>query len=106
MQTHFYRKGASKLACGTTARRAAALACTSDRASFDQDRENGIACEKCCAGVDRMDAIAAKYQTRSQSNVRAIRLIQPLLLVSVACRNPECRGGFVGGEDPHACGDC
>lgn len=23
-----------------------------------------------------------------------------------SCPNPECRGGFVGGEDPHACGQC
>jgi hypothetical protein len=23
-----------------------------------------------------------------------------------ACPNPACRGGFVGGDDPHACGQC
>lgn len=22
------------------------------------------------------------------------------------CPNPACRGGFVGGEDPHPCGQC
>jgi hypothetical protein len=23
-----------------------------------------------------------------------------------SCPNPACKGGFVGGDDPHACGEC
>jgi hypothetical protein len=77
MKTHYYSKGATKLACNTSARRAATLACTSDRATFDRARASGHACEKCCAGVEKMDRIAAKYAARAQAKAPRVPVVLP-----------------------------
>ena len=70
-------------------------------------------------GVDAVPAWLCGYKAALGAAVRAIDIgdrpnslsgqIVTLLHSMGApktCRNPDCRDGFVGGEDPHACGDC
>lgn len=66
MKTHYIGKRNLHAVCGTREKRAATLLYTSDRAKFDADRKAGLACEGCCASVDKMDRIAAKYAARGQ----------------------------------------
>lgn len=66
MKTHYLKKSTHKAACGTREKRSVALIYTSDRAKFDADRKAGLACEGCCASVDKMDRVAAKYEARAR----------------------------------------